>query len=288
MRPAGIGLNLIGHLQPWINPLPEQWYDVRRHLIEAGDVAERLAESEEAAIRIPDAGGAVDIKGGAEAAAARIRRGEQDVRVRIAEISVDTLAGTDDVLSVSAEINRAYDPRLKVVLVVLRRESKPIEDGGDRRGEGVEDARPGGVLNKQEIRILRLVKIQPVNDVVAETEVQRDAAAHAPVVLNVRAVLPVRDVGDGISIADGDVPNRTVEIVGQLRVEHRALPGVKGDKKVRLVHEIHARFEIVPEAAVSGHVPREIVAELELALLGGLRRVDVRAGRHAVGKGPIR
>ena len=66
------------------------------------------------------------------------------------------------------------------------------------------------------------------------------------------------------------------------------LPDDERDIQVRLVDEVHARLEVVTEAARAGHVPREIVAELVFVLLGRLRRVDVVADRHPVRVGLLR
>src|SRR5258705_7229336 len=67
-----------------------------------------------------------------------------------------------------------------------------------------------------------------------------------------------------------------------MRVEDRALAGVEGDEEVRLVDEVDAHLEVVADAAHTGLVPREVVAELELALLGRLWSVLIRANREAV------
>ena len=65
-----------------------------------------------------------------------------------------------------------------------------------------------------------------------------------------------------------------------MRVEDRALAGVEGDEQPRLVDVVHARLEVVAEAAHAGDVPGEVVAELILLLLSGLRRVHVGASRE--------
>ena len=61
-----------------------------------------------------------------------------------------------------------------------------------------------------------------------------------------------------------------------------ASAGVERQEQVRLVDEVHTHLEVVPQAAHAGHVPREVVAELILLLLGRLWRVDVLPDRHGV------
>ena len=57
---------------------------------------------------------------------------------------------------------------------------------------------------------------------------------------------------------------------------------------MRLVNEVHAGLQVVPEATHPGRVPGEVVAELELVLLRLLRRVHVVADRQPVRKRLLR
>ena len=87
-----------------------------------------------------------------------------------------------------------------------------------------------------------------------------------------------------VAVAEGDRGKRAAHLVRRMGVEDDPLAGVERDEQVRLVDEVHAGLEVVAEAAPAADVPREIVAELELVLLGGLRRVAVGADRDAARK----
>ena len=129
------------------------------------------------------------------------------------------------------------------------------------------DERPGraGRLHRDEVRILRLVELIAGHQVVAQAEVQREAVADAPVVLDVGGELLHRDVRRRVAVADRDQRNRAVDVVGDVGVEDRALAGVEGDEQARLVDEVDADLEVVAEPAQPARVPREVVAELILA-----------------------
>ena len=76
---------------------------VRVDLVQRGDVGDRLAEREEAAVGVLDAGGVVHVEHDARSAL-RAQAGEQDVGVGEAVVVVDAPAGADDVAAVAAEV----------------------------------------------------------------------------------------------------------------------------------------------------------------------------------------
>ena len=78
------------------------------------------------------------------------------------------------------------------------------------------------------------------------------------------------------------------DVVGQVRVGVVGAARRERHVQLRLVDVVHARLEVVTEAAHAGRVPGEVVAELELVLLGRLRRVRVVADGHAVRKRLLR
>ncbi len=121
-----------------------------------------------------------------------------------------------------------------------------------------------GRLDRDEVRVLRLVDLIAGHQVVAHAEVQRQAVVDAPVVLEVGGELLHRDVRRRVAVADRDQRDRPVHVVGDVGVEHRALAGVEGDEQARLVDEVDADLEVVAEAAQAALVPREVVAELVL------------------------
>ena len=53
------------------------------------------------------------------------------------------------------------------------------------------------------------------------------------------------------------------DVVGQVRVGVVGAARRERDEQARLVDEVDAGLEVVAEAAHAGHVPREVVAELD-------------------------
>ena len=64
--------------------------------------------------------------------------------------------------------------------------------------------------------------------------------------------------------------------------ELRRAATVERDEQVRLVNPVRTSTEVMADATVAGHAPREVVTELPLLLLRGLRRVRVAADTDAV------
>ena len=155
------------------------------------------------------------------------------------------------------------DARLPVVGVVLRILAEVLEalDAGQQAGLA-------GGLHDHEVGVLRLVELIALDEVVAQAEVERQLVGDRPVVLDVAGVLLQRDVGRGVAVVQRDDRDRPVHVVGEVRVLHDALARVEGDEQARLVDEVDAGLEVVADAAQPADVPREVVAELPLLLLG--------------------
>ena len=150
-------------------------------------------------------------------------------------------------------------------------------------GDAGERAGLARLVEDHEVRILRLIDRHPGDQVVAESEVQRQPDRS-------RASRPGRSMAYcfiGV-LASAEPPFRLTDESGPLTLLSRcvyAVParaGVEREEQVRLVDEVHAGLEVVPEAAHAGHVPGEVIAELPLVLLRRLRRVDILADRHVV------
>ena len=189
----------------------------------------------------------------------------------------------DDVAAVPAQVVDGTNTRLEVVAVRLRIESEVFE-----ADDAIQQPGAGGRLDLHEIGVQRLIEHDAGDQVIAQSEVERQAIARAPVVLDIRPILLVRDVRIRVTGAHRYRPHRTVRIVVEHRVDDHVFRRVERRIEARLVDEVQADLEIMAKSTTPGDVPGEVVTQLILPLLGGLRRVDVRAGDHAVGKRQIR
>ena len=169
-------------------------------------------------------------------------------------------------MAVAANVIGEAGAGLDVVLV-LRGIFAEVFEALDAR----ERARLARLVEDDEVRILRLIDRHAGDQVVAEAEVQRQLAADAEVVLDVRRVLLRRHVGFLQSAVQRDPRNRAVHIVGEVRVRVAAGADVVREKEARLVDEARADLEVMAEAAFADDVPGEVVAELPLLLLRLLR-----------------
>src|SRR5207237_3144251 len=95
-----------------------------------------------------------------------------------------------DVLAVASQVVHAADSRLDVVAIRLRIEAEVLQ-----ADDAVEQPRACGGLNLHEVRVQGLIEGESGHQVVSQPKVQRQAAAHPPVVLKVQAVLLVRNGG---------------------------------------------------------------------------------------------
>ena len=108
VRPADVGLHLIRHLQPRIDPLPNSgnapvpttWFWLAM-LLSGWPTVKKLPSG----FRMPV--GMFDVEDLAEALAARVGRREQHVRVGVADVGVDAPPAADDVLAVAAHVEHA-------------------------------------------------------------------------------------------------------------------------------------------------------------------------------------
>ena len=171
--------------------------------------------------------------------------------------------------------------RLDVVLVFRGALAEVLE-----AGDAGERARLARLVEDHEVRIQRLIDRHPGDQVVAEPEVQRQLVAS-------RASRPGctwRTASSAYWLPPSRRSRLTDErgpfdVVVQMGVRVAARAGVEREEQVRLVDEVHARLEIVTEAAHAGHVPGEVIAELPLVLLRRLRRVEILADRDVVREG---
>ena len=138
VRPAGVGLDLIRHLQQRVDPLAEERRRDARHLVLRRDVVQRLSHAKEGAVGISNARGIVDVEGVAESVSARVGCREEHVGIRVPEVGVDAPPAADDVLAVAFRIEHRADAWLEVVPVVARRLREVIQHFSDGRRQHVE------------------------------------------------------------------------------------------------------------------------------------------------------
>src|SRR5688500_10257429 len=122
-------------------------------------------------------------------------------------------------------------------------------------------------------RVGALVEVESFPEVVSETGIDREPIRNRPIVLKVNSVLFDGGFKTQESAEHGDGGDRRIRAV----LHHGELTGGAAGEVAsqnRLMDVIEAGLEIVA-AATQGRRPAEVIFELHLFLLRGLRRVGV-------------
>ena len=108
---------------------------------------------------------------------------------------------------------------------------------------GTPSNRPAAAARRQRdvVRNLRLIDQEPGDEVVAQAGIDGEPIGHAPVVLDVDAVLIHRQVRRRTRLVARHAADRAVDIVGQVRVGVVGAAGGERDVQLRLVDEVDAR-----------------------------------------------